>query len=428
MTELIVGILLGAIIGALVVWILRSKREQQLELSTANERATQSTLSSRNVELQKAVEDAQADARTLHGEHEARKQEVASLREQLEKAANIEASLTEAFTDITNKGLLLQGKHLTEQQEKTLADVLAPFKERLGDFQKKIDLTNIEHVKANAELMAQIRALSELNKSVSEEANNLTRALKGDNKAQGNWGELVLERILEASGLEKGLNYTTQMTDINVDGDIIRPDVVINLPDGKHVVVDSKVSLVAYEEYASSNEGTVERENSLKRHLLSIRSHIKGLADKKYETAAGLVSPEFVLLFIPIESSFALTVREDADLYDYAWKQRIVVVSPTTLLATLRTVASLWKIEKQNRHAIEIADKAGKLYDKFVGFVADIQSAADQQSKASKSLEAAMSKLSEGRGNLVKQTEDLKKLGVKASKDLPQDLIERSDD
>ena len=422
-TELLLGIVIGILLGAMGVWMRLSRRS-----ATSDSRAPQleeqiRRLEERLQELKIDLERSEQESRQFYGDAQARKQEVASLREQLQQQAALEDLMSKTFKEVANEGLVQQGKHLTEQQQKVLQDVLSPLRDRLKEFQDKVEAGQKEALTTHTALMEQIRTLSELNQSVSEEANSLTRALKGESKTQGNWGELVLERVLEASGLEKGLTYRTQTTTTNQEGSTIKPDVVVDLPDDKHIIVDSKVSLTAYEEYASLEHGSPEQEDALRRHVASVRGHIKGLAEKDYHTATGMSTPEFVLLFIPIESTFALTVKADADLFDFAWSRRIVLVSPSTLLATLKTISSLWRIEKQNRHAIDIADRAGKLYDKFVGFVEDLQGAQKHLDRSRDALDGAMNKLSTGRGNLVGQVERLKKLGVKAQKSLPENLL-----
>jgi DNA recombination protein RmuC len=260
---------------------------------------------------------------------------------------------------------------------------------------------------------------------VTEETQNLTRALKGDTKKQGNWGEVILERVLERSGLTKGQEYVTQFQTENQSGDTIKPDVVIHLPDQKHLIVDAKVSLTAYEAFMAA-ENEADREKHLKAHIVSMRSHAKLLSEKNYPSGNGLNAPEFVLMFVPIESSFALAVQGDVDLFTYAWDLRIVIVSPSTLLATLRTVASIWKQENQNKNALEIAKKAGDLYDKFTGFADDLIKVGRQMDTAKDTYSDAMKKLVDGTGNLVKRVEELKKMGAKASKNINPDLLGRA--
>lgn len=264
-----------------------------------------------------------------------------------------------------------------------------------------------------------------LNQNLSEDAQNLTKALKGENKTQGNWGELILEKVLESSGLEKGLEYITQVSSTNDDGKRIQPDVVVLLPDDKNIIIDSKVSLTAYESYISEENEDL-RNSHLNNHLISVKNHIKNLSEKNYQLAKNINTPDFVLLFMPIESAFSLALQKDNMLYNYAWDRKIVIVSPTTLLATLKTIASIWKQDKQTKNAFKIADEAGKMYDKFVGFVEDMLKIENGISATKKSYDAAMNKLQEGRGNLINKAQDIQKLGISNSKQLPQQIL--SDD
>jgi DNA recombination protein RmuC len=262
---------------------------------------------------------------------------------------------------------------------------------------------------------------------MSEEANNLTKALKGDTKTQGNWGEFILESILEKSGLVKGREFVIQETVKSDDGSNLRPDVIVNLPDNKSMIIDSKVSLTAYEAYCSNDEKAV-KERSLSEHINSIRRHIKGLSPKDYQNLYGLQSLDFVLMFIPIEPAFALAVQNDASLFYDAFEKNIVIVSPSTLLATLRTISSIWKQEKQNRNALEIAKKGGELYDKLVGFVDDLVEVGTRMKKAGESYESAMKKLTEGRGTIISKAENLKQLGAKSTKTIDPRIVDRITD
>jgi len=304
-----------------------------------------------------------------------------------------------------------------------MGEVLNPLKEKIQLFEKKVDETYEKGLKDQTELRAELLKLYDLNHRISEEASNLTKALKGDVKKQGNWGEVVLERILERSGLNEGeQGYQKQFSDTSEDGKRIQPDVVINLPDNKHIIVDSKVSLIAYER-AVNADTEQDRQKFLKEHLLSLKNHIKGLSEKHYQTASKLNSPDFVLLFIPIEASFSVAVQEDQELFSFAWDQKVVIVSPSTLLATLRTISSIWQQENQTRNALEIARQSGALYDKFVGFIADMETIGKNLATTQKTYESAVNKLHTGSGNLVRRAENIKKLGAKASKNLPDKLL-----
>ena len=310
----------------------------------------------------------------------------------------------------------------TDQNQKNISQVLEPLKERLKDFEKKVEDTYSAERSERGVLRGELNKMMELNVKMSSEANNLTRALKGENKTQGNWGELILENILDRSGLRKGEEYIVQGTDMDLRGDegqMLRPDIVIRLPDDKHLVIDSKMTLVAYEAY--SNASTPEEQDRLgKMHVDSLKKHIDDLSSKKYHAADKLVSPDFVMLFMPLEPAFAVAFRLKPDLFQYAWDRHVAIVSPTTLLATLRTVSALWKQDRQEKNALEIAKRGGLLYDKFAGLLKDLENLGDKLDAAQKAHVDVIKKVSEGRGNLIDQVEDLKKLGAKTEKSLPQ--------
>jgi DNA recombination protein RmuC len=308
-----------------------------------------------------------------------------------------------------------------------MGDILTPLKEKIEKFERKVDETYQKGLVDQTQLLGAIENLHKLNVQISEEANNLTRALKSDSKKMGNWGEMILDRILEQSGLEKGKEYYTQYTDRSEDGTILRPDVVIRLPEKKHIIVDSKVSLVAYDRFVNSTDDS-EKERWQKAHLDSVREHIKGLSEKNYSEAVTLDSPDFVLLFMPLESAFSLAIQNDPELFNFAWQRRIVMVSPTTLLATLKTVESIWKHEKQTQNAMEIARQGGSLYDKFVSFVEDLEKVGGQINALQNTYQEAHKKLTSGKGNLIRQTEMLKKLGSKAQKSISDKYLLENDE
>jgi len=322
------------------------------------------------------------------------------------------------FEIISSRLLRQSSDEVTQLQRKQLQHIIDPLRQKLTDFEKKVEDTYEKGMKDRTDLRTELRMLADLNKRISEEARHLTNALKTDTKNMGNWGELILERILEQSGLVKGLEYQTQFTDRTLDGALIRPDVIVKLPDEKHLIVDSKVSLVAYDNYINEEDEEI-RKRSLKSHIESIREHIKGLSDKNYQSAASLDSPDFVLLFMPLESAFSLALQTDNELFNFAWERKIVIVSPTTLLATLRTVASLWKHEKQTKNAMEIARQGGALVDKFYSFLKDLENIGRQIGTLQNSYQEAHKKLYEGKGNLIRRSEKLRELGVKTEKSLP---------
>lgn len=335
--------------------------------------------------------------------------------------------LTHQFKNLANDILEEKSKRFSEQNQQSMGQLLDPLKTKLQEFQGKVEQVYVQEGKDRSALAEQVRQLMELNKTVSQEANNLTKALKGSNKTQGNWGELVLERVLEGSGLRKGEEYDVQESHTLPDGRRLQPDVVVHLPDDRHLVIDAKATLVAYEDYANA-EDEKHRDAALKRHLDAVRSHIKGLSDKNYQDLYGLKSLDFVLMFIPIEPAFMLAVTHDRDLFMDAWNKNVLLVSPSTLLFVVRTVANLWRQEAQTRNAQDIAKRGAELYDKLAGFVEDMESLGTRLNQAQKDYDGAINKLSTGRGNLIRQAEMLKKLGVKPSKSLPAPMVEIAND
>jgi len=332
-----------------------------------------------------------------------------------------ESLLQEKFENLAQKILEEKSKKFTEQNQQNIDRIMTPFKEEMKSFKQKVEDTDKESLARHRELYVQLRNLKELNQQLSQEALNLTKALKGESKTQGIWGETILNRLLEKSGLEKGREYFTQQSfQASEDSSRLRlqPDVVIQLPDNKKMIIDAKVSLTAYEKYSNEDDNTLS-EQFLKQHILSLKTHINGLAKKSYDQLLQGESPEFILMFIPIEPAFSLALREDSDLYQYAFERNIVLVTPTTLLATLKIVDNMWRNEKQRQNATEIAKQAGNLYDKFHGLVADIEQIGAKLNNAQQSYDAAMNKLSTGKGNLIGRVEKLKQLGAKAKKQLP---------
>jgi len=343
-----------------------------------------------------------------------------------DKAAELEQiqkRLTIEFENVAHKILKEHSAEFTTLNQKNIGDILSPLKEKISTFEKKVEESYEKSLRDQTDLKVELKKLQELNTKISNDAQNLTNALKGDVKKQGNWGEVVLERVLERSGLTLGREYEREVVDENSDGKQIRPDVIIHLPDKKHLIVDSKVSLIAYERLV--NEASDElRIQHLADHLKSLRSHIKMLSDRHYPTAKNLNSPDFVLLFLPIESSFSIAIQEDQELFNYAWDNKVVIVSPSTLLASLRTIASIWKQENQTKNALEIASLGASLYDKFVNFVQDLEKVGKGIDTAQTSYANALNKLHTGKGNLVRTSEKLKDLGIKTQKSLPDYLIE----
>lgn len=346
-------------------------------------------------------------------------------KEQKEEVEKLQEKFTKEFENLANKILEEKTVKFTEQNKENLKNILSPLQDKIQLFEKKVEDTHKESIDYHAALRQQILGLREMNEQMSKETLNLTKALKGDSKMQGNWGELVLERVLEKSGLEKGREYEVQQSFVTEEGNRLFPDVVINLPDGKKMIVDSKVTLTAYERYINAEDET-EKSQFLKEHLMAIKRHVDHLSEKNYHDLYQMESPDFVLLFIPIESAFALALNEDTSLYNKAFEKNIVIVTPSTLLATLRTIDSMWTNQKQQENAVEIARQAGALYDKFEGFVSDLVKIGKKMDEAKVEYGNAMNKLFEGKGNLINSVEKLKKMGAKAKKALPDNILQRA--
>ncbi len=346
--------------------------------------------------------------------------------EQKQEVEKLQEKFTKEFENLANKILEEKSNKFTEQNKENMKNILTPLQDKIQLFEKKVEDTHKESIDYHAALRQQILGLREMNEQMSKETINLTKALKGDSKMQGNWGELVLERVLEKSGLEKDREYYVQQSHTNEEGNRVFPDVVINLPDGKKMIVDSKVSLTAYEKYINEEDDALKN-SYLKEHTNSIKRHVEQLGEKNYHDLYQIESPDFVLLFIPIEPAFAIALNEDTTLYNKAFEKNIVIVTPSTLLATLRTIDSMWANQKQQENAFEIARQAGALYDKFEGFVADLIKIGKKIDESKVEYQGAMNKLVDGKGNLVISVEKLKKMGAKAKKALPDNILKRAE-
>ena len=346
--------------------------------------------------------------------------------EQKQEVEKLQEKFTKEFENLANKILEEKSTKFTEQNKENMKNILSPLQDKIHLFEKKVEDTHKESIDYHAALRQQILGLREMNEQMSKETINLTKALKGDSKIQGNWGELVLERVLEKSGLEKDREYFVQQAHTTDDGNRVFPDVVINLPDGKKMIVDSKVTLTAYERYINEDD-EVLRPIHLKEHVLAIKRHVEQLGEKNYHDLYQIQSPDFVLLFIPIEPAFALALNEDTTPYNRAFEKNIVIVTPSTLLATLRTIDSMWANQKQQENAYEIARQAGALYDKFEGFVTDLVLVGKKMDEGKKAYEESMKKLYTGNGNLITSVEKLKKMGAKAKKALPEPILRRAE-
>lgn len=383
-------------------------------------------LKSEREKVLKLSQDLEREKTFLKTQLDAKLEEIESQKKMI---ADMQSTLTKDFEIIATKLLEEKSQKFSEQNRNSLDIILNPLKDKIKSFEEKVENTYRAEAAERNTLKGSIEELMKLNKQISDEANNLSTALKGNTKQQGNWGEFVLEKILESSGLIEGENYILQgegMGLVDNEGNRFQPDVIINLPEDKHVIIDSKVSLIAYEKLVSSDD-TDSKEKFIKEHINSIKNHVLNLSNKNYQDLIGVKSPDFVLLFVPIESSFSIATQHDKDLFEYAWSRKIVIVTPSTLLATLKTIASIWKQEKQTKNALEIARQAGTLYDKFVGFVDDLKKIGEQLNKTQQTYNEAYSKLHTGKGNLTSGVESLKKLGAKAKKQIDKNLLSEDD-
>ncbi len=415
LTALLIGLIFGWVIKLLLSKSESSRLEQRNKL-----------LENFNNEIDVQLNDEREKVLKLNSNLSSLQSDYSNLQQRLEEnkaeVEQLQEKFIKEFENLANKIFEEKSSKFTEQNKTNLKEILDPLKERISEFQNKVEETNKESIDRNSALRQQLYSLKEMNLQMSQDAQNLTNALKGEVKTMGNWGEMILERILEISGLEKDREYIIQESVTTEDGKRLQPDVIVKLPDKKNIIIDSKVSLLAYEKYTSLDDEK-EKQIALKEHISSIRSHLKNLSSKGYQNLYQNESLDFVLMFIPIEGAFALALQNDNSLYNYAFgEMNIIIVSPTTLLATLRTIENIWKQEYQSRNVIEIAKQSGALYDKFVGFVDDLIDIGNRMDQAKNSYEGAMKKLSEGTGNLVSRTERIKKLGAKTSKSLPPKL------
>jgi DNA recombination protein RmuC len=420
------GFLLGGYIARLKIQSLQSaQKERELQLGKNLEQFGEKLR-----ESGEKVQQLQLERERMGQELVRRESEVATLREkqteQKKEILELQDTFTKEFENLANKILDEKSTKFTEQNQKNIRNILMPLQEKILLFEKKVDETRKENYGIHQALREQLMNLQSQNLKITREAENLTRALKGDSKMQGNWGELVLERVLEKSGLEKDREYTVQQSFQREDGGRVLPDVIINLPNGNKMVVDSKVSLTHYERFVNADEE--EQKEFLKDHLSSLKRHVEQLSAKKYEDLYEMESPDFVLMFVPIETAFTIAINAEPDLYNKAFERNIVIVTPSTLLATLRTIDTMWSNEKQQRNAIEIARQAGALYDKFEGLVTDLTQVGKKMDEAKKEYGGAMNKLVEGKGNIIGRIEKLKKMGARAKKSLPDAILRRAED
>ncbi len=391
-------LLLGLLIGALAAALYYARRTSALDTDAATLRAEKAALE-------------------------------AQIEQQQQSTQALEQRFSLQFENLANKLFDEKTKNLKESNQESLTQLLSPLREGLQRFQSKME----ESAKEQFSLKNEIKNIVSLHERMRVETESLTKALRGDVKTQGNWGEIMLEKILEESGLRRDEDYTLQGSGLGMThvegGQRLKPDVIVNLPENKHIIIDAKVSLTAYERFAAATEKP-EQDKAAGDFLTSVRAHIKGLAERRYQDVPGLGTPDFVLMFMPIEGAYALAHQQDVDLHAYAWERRIVLVGPSTLFATLRTISSVWRLERQNRNSEEIARQGGALYDKFVGFVEDMGKIGERLGQTQKAHEEALKKLSSGSDNLVRKAERLKALGVKTGKSLPRELTDdnRSDE
>ncbi|ERS12693.1 DNA recombination protein RmuC [Marinobacter sp. EN3] len=349
-----------------------------------------------------------------------------SASEKLELLEKNRDALKQEFENLANRIFEQKSERFSQQSKTSLDSLLNPFRDQLQDFRKRVEDVYTTETRDRQALRSEIKSLQELNRQITEEAANLTRALKGDKKIQGNWGELILERVLERSGLRKGVEYETQGSYRDEDNQLLRPDVIVHLPDQRNLVIDSKVSLVAYQQWVTADQEE-ERAAALKQHVEAVRNHIRALSEKDYSQLNGLHSPDFVLLFMPIEPAFVAAFQQDENLFAEAFERKIIVVTPTTLLATLRTIENIWRYERQSQNARRIADRAGAVYDKLRVFVEAMEKLGSQLHTAQGTYDNAMNTLTRGRGNLISQANRFVELGVRVKKELPKSIVDQAE-
>lgn len=446
-------LILGVIVGGLIGFIIAQRKGQEKNAALASElesaKVENGTLTSARQHAEsenRSLKEEMQELRRVHGAelHELRAANHAEMTKAIEYKSKFEAleaklqdqkeelnSLQEKFTKefelVANKILEEKTSKFTDKNKENIDAILNPLKEKITEFQKRVEDSDEKSIARTAELGKHLEMLRALNQEITHETKSLTQALRGDSKTQGNWGEMHLEAILEKAGLQKGVHYTKETNLKTEDGANQRLDYIINMPDGKHLILDSKVSLTAYSQFNDSDDES-ERESALKQHLLSMNGHIKLLGGKDYQNLYGINSPDYVLMFIANEPALTLALGEDPTLFEKALDKNVVMVSTSTLLATLRTISYIWKQDLQNKNAEEIARQAAALYDKFVNFSEDLIKFGTQLKTATGTYESAMKKLSEGTGNLIRRTENLKKLGVNPSKSINSKLIDRSEE
>jgi DNA recombination protein RmuC len=423
----IITLILGILIGSAAVYLILRARYVSADRQNAEK---ENLLLGNMNELKAKLEEKEKLLLEMVGKYNAKQAEYKALEEKLlehrKEFEDLQARFTVEFKNLANEILEEKSKKFTEQNKINLNDILKPLGEKIKDFEKKVEEVYDKESQQRFSLKEEVKRLAELNQQVSKETSNLTKALKGDSKSQGIWGEIILESILEKSGLVKDREYFIQESFKGENEKRQQPDVILNYPGNRSIVIDSKVSLTAYERYVSAEDDKM-RASALKEHLVSVRKHIQELSLKNYQDLYQLNSLDFVMMFLPVEPAYLLAIQADSEMWQYAYDKRILLISPTNLIAALKLVVSLWRQEYQNKNALEIARRSGELYDKFVGFMEDLTDVGHKLKQTQKSYDASMNKLSLGRGSLVKRAQDLKELGIKTRKDIPRNILDSKD-
>jgi DNA recombination protein RmuC len=426
---LVIGLGVGAVAGWFIARFKESAEQQKNASALLLEQAKSAGLAQQLAETKQTLEGERRKVLELNNNLSASEADYRNLEEKLnerkKEVETIQEKFTAEFKNLAHDILERNSAKFSDLNKTSMNELLNPLKDKIVSFEKKVDEAYDKELRDKISLREEVKKLYELNNRISEEANNLTRALKGDTRKQGEWGEVILEKVLERSGLTKDREYRKQVISTNAGGDTIKPDYLIMLPDNRHIIIDSKVSLMAYENFVNIDDED-DRARFLKAHLDSMKNHVKLLSDKNYFSSLEFNTPDFVLMFVPIESSFSVALQADQDLFNYAWEKKIVIVSPTTLLATMRTVASIWKMDKQSQHAFQIAEESGKLYDKFKLFMDDMVKVGNQLNSTKGTYEDAMKKLVTGRGNLVNQAEKIREMGAKNTRVMDEKLTHRA--
>lgn len=417
---MIVGIVAGFAAGFVLAFLIQKSKQALLAAQMASAQTEKDNAATELEKMRAELATKMVEQATTVTKMEGLKEQLA---EQKQAMADLQKRLTTEFENMANRILKERAAELSETSKKDLSAILNPLKDNIAEFKQQVHEAYSLEMRDKAGLREQLKLLTEQNARISDEANNLTKALKGDVKQQGNWGEIVLERVLEMSGLHIGREFEREAVSKDDSDANKRPDVIVHLPDNKHVVIDSKVSLVAYDRLVNAPDNAAY-ETALKEQVASLKKHVNELAAKNYPNLPGLNAPDFVLMFVPIEAMFSVAVDADKNLFAYAWEKKIVIVSPTTLLATLRTIASIWQQENQTKNAFEIARLGGVLYDKMVGFIDDFQKIKRSLDAADKAYNDALGKMSTGKGNMLNTATRIKELGAKAGKTIPQNLLQ----